>query len=417
MMQSLPKLNLLAALLPAAFFATLTIAPRSYSFAAILIAFVSLLLLPKTYRSLCQPYARLVSLSLLLYWLLYLFTFTYHGEPVSSIDLPSRAVLAMFSLWFFLTYPPRLSWMMSGMMLGAVISGFIALVQAYILDSRAFNDNGYMVIQIGGICAWLTAFSAISFIYFHHQALRYRMYIALAATGLALAATLLSGARGSWVPTPFVLGMIVWFARHYVNKRMICSLLAVWCVTFLVVKPKIDNRIDAVASDLTKYEQQNSVSSAGIRLELWKSAFYAAAEHPLTGVGHSQLPQIKQQQVQRGLVDKVTLGFSRAHNQFLEELQTKGLIGLLGLILVFALPFWLFVSRLFSPQAKDSPELFFSAMLGCAHILMVCGFCMTQHYLIHHSGILMYSFGTAILTAVTINLNRTTNERLNSAQN
>ncbi|XAW89649.1 O-antigen ligase family protein [Vibrio sp. CDRSL-10 TSBA] len=411
------KLSLLAALLPAAFFATLTVAPSSYSFAAVIIAFVSLLLLPKTYRALYQPYARLVSLSLLLYWLLYLFTFTYHGEPISSIDLPSRTLLAMFSLWFFLTYPPRLSWIMSGMVIGSVISGIIALVQAYGFDNRAFNHNGYMVIQIGGICAWLAAFSAISFIYFHHYSLRYRMYIALAATGLALAASLLSGARGSWVPTPFVLGMIIWFARHYVNKRMVFSLLAVWCVTFVAVKPKIDNRIDAVASDLTKYEQQNSGSSTGIRLELWKSALYAAAEHPLTGIGHSQLPLLKQQQVQQGLVDKVTLSFSRAHNQFLEELQTKGIIGLLGLILVFALPFWLFVSRLFSPQAKASPALFFSAMLGCAHILMVCGFCMTQHYLIHHSGILMYSFGTAILAAVTINLNRTATERLNSAQN
>lgn len=406
MIQSIPKLNFIAALLPALFFATLTLTPDSYSFAALLIALLSLILVPKTFRATLQPYCKTLSVSLLLFWLLYLFSFLYHGDPVSSIDLPSRTLLAMFSLWFFLTYPPRLSWIMFGISLGAISSGISAIIQTYGLNLRAFSHSGYMVIQIGGICAWLAALSTVSVIYFHNRSNKLGISLALAGTGLALAASLLSGARGSWVPTPFVLIAILWVARYYINRRMLVSLLVVWSTALAISAPQINHRVNAVVSDLSKYESKNAVSSSGIRLELWQSALYAAAERPLTGFGHDGLSEVKQSQVAQGLVDKVVIDFSRAHNQFLEELQTKGIIGLAGIILVLGIPFFVFTTRLFSARATENPALFFASMMGCVHILMVAGFCLTQHYLNHHSGILMYSFGTAILSALVIHLNK-----------
>ncbi|WGY48418.1 O-antigen ligase family protein [Vibrio sp. ABG19] len=410
MIQRMPRLNFIATLLPAIFFATLTLTPDSYAFAALLIALLSLILLPKTFRATLQPSSKALSVSLLLFWLLYLFSFLYHSDPVSSIDLPSRALLAMFSLWFFLTYPPRLSWIMFGISLGAISSGISAIIQTYGFNLRAFSHSGYMVIQIGGICAWLAALSTVSFIYFHNKSNKLGLYLAFAGTGLALAASLLSGARGSWVPTPFVLIAILWFARYYINRRMLVSLLVVWSTALAISAPQINHRVNAVVSDLSQYENKNAASSSGIRLELWKSALYAALESPLTGFGHDGLSDVKQSQVEQGLVDKVVIRFSRAHNQFLEELQTKGIIGLAGIILVLGIPFFVFVTRLFSARAKKDPALLFASIMGCVHILMVAGFCLTQHYLNHHSGILMYSFGTAILSALVINLNTSTPE-------
>ncbi|MBY7959044.1 O-antigen ligase family protein [Vibrio furnissii] len=406
----IPTLSLMTSLLSATFFASLTLTPESYSFAALLIAFLSLVLIPKTFRVISQPSIQVVSISLLLFWLLYLFAFLYHKDPISSIDLPSRALLAIFSMWLFLTYPPRLAWIMVGISLGAISSGIIAIIQTYYFHLRAFNNSGYMVIQIGGICAWLAALSTVSFIYFQHQSNKRCSYIALAAAGFALSASLLSGARGSWVPTPFVLIAILWIAKHYVNRTMLISLLMVWSMAFIISAPQIDHRVNAVVSDLSQYENENAASSSGIRLELWKSALYAAAESPLVGYGHDGLTEVKKAQIARGLVDSIVIDFSRAHNQFLEELQTKGIIGLFGIILVFAIPFFLFVRKLFSTKAKENTALFFASMLGCTHVLMVSGFCLTQHYLNHHSGILMYSFGTAIFAALVLHFNKSASQ-------
>lgn len=404
--QSKVKVSVMTSLLAAAFFASLTLTPNSYSFVALLMALISLVFIPKTFRVFTRPYAKAISFSLLLYWLLYLFAFLYHKDSISSIDIPSRALLAIFSFWLFLTYPPRLTWVMVGISIGAISSGIIAIIHTYVFHLRAFAHSGYMVIQIGGICAWLAALSVVSFIYFHHKSNKRLTYVALAGAGLALAACLLSGARGSWVPTPFVLVMTLWVARQYVNRKMLISLLVVWSAAFIISVPQITHRVDAVVSDLSKYKNKNAVTSSGIRLELWKSALYAASESPLVGFGHDKLLDVKQAQIEQGLVDGIIMGYDRAHNQFLEELQTKGIIGLVGIILVFGIPFSLFATRIFS--AQENTDLFFSSMLGGIHILMVSGFSLTQHYLAHHSGTLMYFFGTAILSALVIHFNKPT---------
>ncbi|MBL4280015.1 O-antigen ligase family protein [Vibrio fluvialis] len=444
------KFHRFAAVLPALFFALITIHPSAYSVIPVVMALVGLVFLPKTFRLLADKEVRLLSFGLLVYWLIYLFSYFYHGERLSSIDLPSRSLLAAFSLLVMVRYPPKLSWVMYGIACGSVITGLIAFYQAYVLHMRAFLGFGYMVIQIGGICAWLGMLSAVGYIYFARQKMGKSAGFALLGTTMGLAACFLSGARGAWVFTPVVAMGVLWIGYLSLNKKLTLALLAAWSLALVACLPQIESRFYLAVNELQSYDGAKNtldatglevpldsnqpedaevhqvpvlqsqavfdeseipddipieVSSSGIRIELWKSALYTALDYPLFGYGHERLDEEKQRQIDRGLVDPIVLTGPRAHNQYLEELQTKGLLGLLGLTLMFAMPFFYYVKNML-PRAirRDQPELFFASMLGTVHVLMVAGFCLTQHYLNHHSGILMFAFGTAIFSAQVITL-------------
>ena len=123
---------------------------------------------------------------------------------------------------------------------------------------------------------------------------------------------------------------------------------------------------------------------------MWKSAVYSAYDKPIFGQGFDGVKDAKRQQVSEGLVDKVVLRYNRAHNQFFEELQTKGLIGVVTLLFFFGTPLILLVKK-YRSSSRDC-AVYYLSLMGIVHILSVIGFSMTQHYLAHHSGIcLLYT--------------------------
>jgi Lipid A core - O-antigen ligase and related enzymes len=127
-------------------------------------------------------------------------------------------------------------------------------------------------------------------------------------------------------------------------------------------------------------------SSSGVRLELWKAALLIAAENPITGAGYTNIMAAKQKLVDQGYSDAVIVGSSRAHNQYLEELQVKGLIGFGTLIFMLSAP-WIATRK---GKRNGSPENQLSIVLLRCHLILVAGCMLTQHYINHHSGILFF---------------------------
>ncbi len=391
--------------LSAAFFATLTVTPNSYSFAAITLSLLAIVMVAKTWRVyLANSDIRLITFALCGYFLAYALEMVVYQQPFSTIDMPSRALLAALALGLLYRYPPRLNTIMVAIAVGSIASGIIAIYFSFGLDKRAFSDYGYMVIQIGGICAWLGTLSLISFLHYVHEKKSHYAIICGIGAAFALLATLLSGARGAWLFTPFIMVLSLWAYRHCLNKKkLMIALCAIVAISFMAY-PQIKTRVDLVIQDLVLYANNNANTSSGYRLEMWKSALHTGIEHPLFGVGHDGVPAEKQTQIEQGLVTRGVLNFKRAHNQYLEELQTKGLIGVVALFALFLVPLRFFYRKLKVGCQLESSQLKAVSMMGCMHILMVMGFSLTQHYLAHHSGILVFSFGLVILSALAIRL-------------
>jgi O-antigen ligase len=148
--------------------------------------------------------------------------------------------------------------------------------------------------------------------------------------------------------------------------------------------------------------------SAGLRLELWKDAIYTFRESPLLGVGLEArtLYRIKHKQDRKISVPEVFYD-THAHNQFLEALSVRGLIGLSALALLFLWPLWVFLKRLklakkMEADSKMKQEAV--CQLGICHILLVVGYCATQAFLEHNSGIVFYSVMLVVFFAMSSNL-------------
>lgn len=390
------------------FFATLTIAPGSYSIVAIALSLLALLYFPFTWRNLKNKDVLILSLSLASYFIIYLFSMMIHSEGARELDLPSRTILAILALCLIIRYPPKLEWIAIAISIGSIISGTIALYYVYVLDMRPWYGLGSMVIQIGGICAWLCCLSLAFYFYLTKAKDIVLAELSLFASALASVAALLSGARGSWLLTPFILACILYKYRELITLKVAAKLSLYASIVLLICTPQILSRTSLAIDNISEYKEMgvsSPTSSVGLRIDMWKSALLTFSDHPLIGVGHDNIQAIKITQFEQGNIGESVLKYERAHNQFFEELQTKGLLGILGLSFSFITPLVYFLSKgAYSKKSHDEKTKVLS-LLGIVHIVSIFGFSLTQHYLNHHSGIIVFAFGTAIIAGTLIGHN------------
>jgi O-antigen ligase len=82
-------------------------------------------------------------------------------------------------------------------------------------------------------------------------------------------------------------------------------------------------------------------SSVGFRLLIWQFALDVAAEHPLFGAGNEQFQAYKQVWVDQGRYDPALVEFlpgAHSHNQYLQDLALRGVLGLAALLYLMAGP-------------------------------------------------------------------------------
>lgn len=401
----------LTSLLCLIYFTTLLITPDSYKYGAILLALTALVMLPSTWKTLKTRPAMLISGSLVLYFVVTL-AFALPGGHYTQLDMPSRVLLAILIFALLLKYPPSLTAIFYGCAIGASAVGIIALYQHYMLDIRALSTGGFMPIQVAGMAASLSVFSIFAYIYSCQRTLPTLKTIAFLGITLGFIATLLSGGRGSWVITPFVaLWAVIYYRKHFSSRDYLAIATSVVLIVVTAVIPALD-RAGLVFAELDDYQQiqrtemadadtqrtPSVTSSSGVRVELWKTALYLFADNPITGTGYSQFTSAREVLVEKGQVDPIVMDFSRAHNQLLEELQVKGLIGGLTLIVLIAAP-WLATRK---TNTGDTPDKHFATIMLRSHLILIAGYMLTQHYLNHHSGILFFSLGVVIFASIAL---------------
>jgi len=431
------------------YFSTLLLTPSSYKYVAILLSVISITMLSVSYGALKSRPAILITGSLLSYFLVTL-VFSLSSGHYDQLDMPSRVLIAIIIFALLLQYPPSLKSVLYGCCIGASVVGLIALYQHYILNIRALSTGGFMPIQAAGMAASLSVFSIFAYIYGCQNRLKALKIIAFLGITLGFIATLLSGGRGSWVITPFVA---LWAITHYrksfkFQDYMLILVSAILIVAMAVIpalsraglvlselshyheitttvptsenatklrdkvtkqpkmesNPKPDNTSLSQPADLKTNDSLTPqiTSSSGIRVELWKTALYLFAEHPITGTGYQHLSKAKQELVEKGKVDPIVLNFSRAHNQLLEELQVKGLIGGLTLAILVLTP-WFSTLNI---QCKNRSDAKLAVVLLRCHLVLISGYMLTQHYINHHSGILFYSLPLIIFASIAIAKNK-----------
>lgn len=377
------------------------VVPSGYSLGAVL------LLLGGVALPLLRPGLTLTRRDLLVIFVMALYALTVilmawlNDEGTRAYDRPSRLLLAIPALLLMLVYPPRLSAMWSGFALGAIGAGSWALWQKLLFDIE--RAGGYThVIQFGNLSMLLGILSLAGMGWAVLQPQRKRWFFLLGIGAfMGILGSLLSGSRGGWVGLPFILLVLY---RSYGGEwsgkwkfGVVFAVLIAGIVVFALPQTGVQDRVFQAYDDISQYVTgETQDTSVGARFEMWKGASYLIVDKPFLGWGENGYQDGMAALSERGVVSPVILQFGHAHNEFIDAFAKRGLVGLSVLLLLYLVPM-----RFFGEYLRHANlEVRSVAVAGVLLPVTYIDFGLTQVFLSHNSGVMMYAFLLAILWGI-----------------
>lgn len=282
------------------------------------------------------------------------------------------------------------------LLLGGLLAILFIFVQSYYevhLEGRATAWGAYSKNIIGPFAALL----AFWVLFLWEPCIKVYTKAAILITFvLAVLATALSGSRGAYVG--FVFMFTGWLLVH-IRARWVLT-VAIFVVGLLaLVYHKSTIVTDGINRAVTSYEaymhdpdiahSKILMESTEIHLEMWRAAKYFFPDHPILGVGPGNYQVTAKKYAQEGKVNPAIAEHGHPHNSFLEALYSKGIIGLMSLLLLLYYPFYImFRTRTQSHQ---------SAGLGMLHIIGISAFSMFDA-----SPILMNNYSSILLLGIAV---------------
>jgi len=353
----------------------------------------------RSYWQELTPTTRMLLWVFLAFFAIQALSIWWDGGRLRELDRPSRLLMVALMLPLLCRYRPKFEVLMGGIGLGALLAGGIAIYQKLVLDiDRAF-ENHIMPIQGGDISMSLGLISLCGLAWAHHRGSRPWQLFLASATLLGIVGSLLSGSRGGWVLLPLVLLTCYLLFRHWFSRRfklgLVVGLLGVLMVVMLP-QSGVMNRIQQASSDVSQYVSGgNQDTSLGIRFQLWHSALLSFADKPVFGWGNNGIRESQQQQVEAGKLTQSTYDLKfHAHNQYLDELAKRGLVGLAALLALFLWPLAAAKQLLAEHSTAERHTLAAAVVI---HILATMDYCLRQAFLGHNSGMVVYPLLLALL--------------------
>jgi O-antigen ligase len=185
--------------------------------------------------------------------------------------------------------------------------------------------------------------------------------ILIVAALLSFVGSLLSDTRSAWAGLPEALiawAIFYWmyFKRHsVVNMKKVIALWIFFLVSFIAVLfyfgDRVEKRWDGMAGSFhSYYEGSGSAGSIGTRLVLFEAGLQGFLEHPLKGVGQdnsiSEQLRLTAPIMERVYGVKKGITYGHLHNQFIEEAFTRGVFGLMSLLMTVGYLIYFFGKRI-----------------------------------------------------------------------
>ncbi|MGQ0287276.1 O-antigen ligase family protein [Pasteurellaceae bacterium 22721_9_1] len=333
------------------------------------------------------------------YVLIFLLSVIFNGGKMRELDNPSRALLVLPLIILFAKFPIRFSILLHCIPAGAFISGVVALIHRFVLNySQAFQHQ--MHIQAGDIAMSLGLFSLAIALYFAIKKSKKYTALYLIASLFGVLGSVLSTARGGWVAIPVILVLILWTYRHQLAKKWLASvslvMIGLIALALAIPQTKMMYRINQVEREVHAYfEKGYANTSLGARFDMWKSAILMAQEKPLLGWGTAGSTEQRKLQAKQKLVHPVIARFTHAHNQYLDDLSKRGILGLIALLGILGVPLCYFAKSL----SSSNIAIKLTALLGTIHVVAVGCYGLSQGFFTHNSGSIFYFLVVIILYA------------------
>ncbi|WP_232317490.1 MULTISPECIES: O-antigen ligase family protein [Ralstonia] len=291
--------------------------------------------------------------------------------------------------------PGRLQNVQWGCVAGAIASAAWAYLE--LRSNRpdmvgAFSNT----IPFGNVSLLLGLFSLISIGWARNDGW---LLVALRMMGGAagLYASYMSQSRGGWIAIPVLLLIAVATLRHVSWKRRIIALLVLFAlmtavsVSSSIVRARFNQAID----DIHAYEAGRANTSVGARFQLWKAATLMLIRHPLVGVGRGEFQSTLQTIHAEGVITREVTAFEHAHNEFLYNGATLGVLGIGALLALYLVPAAYFLRA----ALCDDRILRTTGAMGLTLCVGFMLFGLTEVMLIIAQTVVFYSVMVAVFTA------------------
>lgn len=326
-------------------------------------------------------------------------------EGLGGWDRPSKFALGIACLLFVSPVGPRPRAQFWGLVAGCAGAGAVALWQVYVEGApraSGFPTGRTNAIQWGNLALLLGTMLAVQTIALREHLNRRDVALACIAVLLACNASVLSQSRGGWLA---LLLAAPW--GLYLLWRFFCRelwrTLAGAAIALLVLGAAnhavLAERWDIMEQEVLIYGTERAAdTSVGQRLEHWRFAWEVGLEKPLLGWGMRGYLAEKEKRVAAGQYEPSILEYIYTHNEPLDMFIKAGLVGVLLLLLFYAVPlgmFWPTRARMaaYAGQAAEvRAQVLALRMAGVCIPLLYAGFGMTQVFFAHNSGIMFYLF-------------------------
>ncbi|MFM9816813.1 UNVERIFIED_CONTAM: O-antigen ligase family protein [Spiribacter pallidus] len=349
---------------------------------------------------------RLLVAVMVAYALVWMGDAAWRGEGLREFDRPSRFLFAAFCLVAVARSRVRATALWVGIAVGGIGTGGFAVWQKGF--EGAIRASGVMpTILYGNLSMLLGLMSLAGLLWAWHQNRRgwWMTAMGISAVG-GITASLLSGTRGAWLAAVVAVGIGLWTAwrlsRAQVYLLTVPLVLAVVSTTaYLIPQTGIVDRVDAATHELENYfggaVQEGSIAN---RLEMWRGGLILFGQSPLIGHGENGYNAGLRSLGKEGVILKPASRYTHAHNDWVNVLAKRGLVGamiLLGLYLVPA-AWFLRTGHHAAPASGETLALSTAGLIFCLGF-MATG--LTQVNFNHNAGAMSYAFMTAVLVGLT----------------
>ncbi|MDT8386039.1 MAG: O-antigen ligase family protein [Thiogranum sp.] len=167
--------------------------------------------------------------------------------------------------------------------------------------------------------------------------------VSLLAFCAGCGAAVLSQSRGVWIASLILVPVMFLYWTHagVLSKRVAHQVGAVFAllVLFAGALPFVQQRamdgLDEYRACVLTHECRTSV---GMRLQMWHGGWRAALQRPLLGWGLHRTQQAAVAELDDVIARRAILGYTHLHNEYLNTLVGKGMVGLFSLLLLLGVP-------------------------------------------------------------------------------
>jgi O-antigen ligase len=259
----------------------------------------------------------------------------------------------------------------------------------------ATERTGLLPNEAGGLMAMLAPALAASAVYWLRQRKWLPLSIAVIGGAVLVAGLLMSASRGAWLA--LAGGLVVWLlwytsgisVQSYLTRRRLFLLLL--ATLTLVIIAVIYLFLGGPAGVAQMLPGPNRVN----RLYLNRDTVNLIADYVITGSGLDTFPG---QYSQYSQITPVFL-FDYAHNLYLDVALELGLGGLIILLAIFGLTFWLLVGSEFADLHVGDNEPLRGSLLAGLFVILFHGF--VDDPLFASRGLLLLFVFSGISTAIT----------------